>query len=86
MIHFDISNLERELSTLEKQTTESIFWEDSKNSSKVLKRITEIKRKIEQYKKTYNELNALIELNELLKQENDEDLEKELENRNYFIG
>ena len=86
MIHFDISNLERELSTLEKQTTESIFWEDSKNSSKVLKRITEIKSKIEQYKKTYNELNALIELNELLKQENDEDLEKELENRNYFIG
>ena len=86
MIHFDISNLEIELSTLEKQTTESIFWEDSQNSSKVLKRITEIKSKIEQYKKTYNELNALIELNELLKQENDEDLEKELENRNYFIG
>lgn len=86
MIHFDISNLEKELSTLEKQTTESVFWEDSKNSSKVLKRITEIKSKIEQYKKTYNELNNLIELNELLKQENDEDLEKELENRNYFIG
>ena len=79
MIHFDITNLENELSTLEKQTTENDFWEDAKNSSKVLKRITEIKNKIEQYKKVDNELKVLIELNELLKQENDEDLEQELE-------
>ena len=80
MIHFDITNLENELATLEKQTTQSNFWVDSKNSSKVLKRITEIKNKIEQYKKVHNELNNLIELNELLKQENDADLEKELGN------
>ena len=79
MIHFDITNLENELSTLEKQTTENDFWEDGKNSSKVLKRITEIKNKIEQYKKVDNELKVLIELNELLKQENDEDLEQEIE-------
>ena len=84
MIHFDITNLENELSTLEKQTTENNFWEDSKNSSKVLKRITEIKNKIEQYKKVHNELKNLIELNELLKQESDEDLEKDLEKRNKF--
>ena len=84
MIHFDITNLENELSTLEKQTTENNFWENSKNSSKVLKRITEIKNKIEQYKKVHNELNNFIELNELLKQENDEDLEKDLENRYKF--
>ena len=84
MIHFDITNLENELSTLEKQTTENNFWEDSKNSSKVLKRITEIKNKIDQYKKVHNELKNLIELNELLKQENDEDLEKDLEKRNKF--
>ena len=79
MIHFDITNLGNELSTLEKQTTENDFWEDAKNSSKVLKRITEIKNKIEQYKKVDNELKVLIELNELLKQENDEDLEQEIE-------
>ncbi len=79
MIHFDITNLENELNTLEKQTTENNFWEDSKNSSKVLKRITEIKNKIEQYKKVHNELQNLKDLTELLKQENDEDLEKDLE-------
>ena len=79
MIHFDITNLENELNTLEKQTTENNFWEDSKNSSKVLKRITEIKNKIEQYKKVHNELQNLKDLTELLKQENDVDLEKDLE-------
>ncbi len=79
MIHFDITNLENELNNLEKQTTENNFWEDSKNSSKVLKRITEIKNKIEQYKKVHNELQNLKDLTELLKQENDEDLEKDLE-------
>ena len=79
MIHFDITNLENELNTLEKQTTENNFWEDSKNSSKVLKRITEIKNKIEQYKKVHNELRNLKDLTELLKQENDVDLEKDLE-------
>ena len=79
MIHFDITNLENELNNLEKQTTKNNFWEDSKNSSKVLKRITEIKNKIEQYKKVHNELQNLKDLTELLKQENDEDLEKDLE-------
>ena len=71
MIHFDITNLENELNNLEKQTTKNNFWEDSKNSSKVLKRITEIKNKIEQYKKVHNELQNLKDLTELLKQEND---------------
>lgn len=84
MIHFDIANLEKELLTLEKQTTEDNFWEDSKNSSKVLKRINEVKNKMEQYKRVSNQLNTLIELNELLKQESDEELEKELEKRNKF--
>lgn len=79
MIHFDITNLENELNNLEKQTTKNNFWEDSKNSSKVLKRITEIKNKIEQYKKVHNELQNLKDLTELLKQENDVDLEKDLE-------
>ena len=80
MIHFDINNLEKELTNLEQQTTETSFWEDSKNSSKVLKRINEIKSRVEQFKKIKNENSNLIELVELLKQEDDEDLEKEVQN------
>ena len=79
MIHFDINNLERELSNLEKKTTETNFWEDTKNSSKILKRITEIKNKIEQYKIIQKDLSNLFELSDLLKLEEDVELEKELE-------
>ena len=79
MIHFDITNLEDELARLEKETTELNFWEDSKNSSKVLKRINDIKNKIERFKNIRSECSNLIELSELLSQENDEELEKELQ-------
>ncbi len=80
MIHFDVVNLEKELTTLENQTTNPNFWENSKNSSKVLKRINEIKNKVEQFKRTKNEAVNLAEILELLKQDSDEDLEKELQN------
>ena len=80
MIHFDIANLEKELTNLEKQTTENNFWEDSQNSSKVLKRINEIKNKVEQFKKIKSEITNMIELVELLKHESDEELEKEVQN------
>ena len=80
MIHFDVVNLEKELTTLENQTTNPNFWENPKNSSKVLKRINEIKNKVEQFKRTKNEAINLAEILELLKQDSDEDLEKELQN------
>lgn len=79
MIHFDISSLEKELKELEKETTSQEFWENQQNTSKVLKRITEIKNKIEEYKVTKNNLDNLIDLVELLKTEKDEQLEAELE-------
>ncbi len=79
MIHFDISSLEKELKELEKETTSQEFWENQQNTSKVLKRITEIKNKIEEYKVTNNNLDNLIDLVELLKIEKDEQLEAELE-------
>ena len=79
MIHFDITNLENELSNLEHQTTETNFWEDSKNSSKVLKHITELKNKITNFKTLKKELDNLIEIKNLLQEENDADLEIELE-------
>ena len=79
MIHFDILTLEKELSDLEKQTTMQNFWEDTSNSSKVLKRITELKNKIGSFKSTKKELDNLIEIKNLLSEENDAELEKELD-------
>ena len=79
MIHFDITNLENELANLENQTNQAEFWSDSKNSSKILKRITELKNKVCQFKKVKTDLDNLIEIKNLLLQESDADLEKELE-------
>ena len=79
MIHFDITNLENELANLENQTNQAEFWSDSKNSSIVLKRITELKNKVSQFKKVKTDLDNLIEIKILLLQESDADLEKELE-------
>ena len=50
MTLFDIASLEEELHTLEKQTEEPSFWEDSQNSSRILKRINELKNKTENLK------------------------------------
>ena len=78
MIHFDISNLEKELAKLEAQTTNSDFWNDTQNSSFVLKKITNLKSKIESYKKVKTEFDNMYELNKLLQLETDVELETEL--------
>ena len=43
MSPFDIAKRKKELEALEKQTLEESFWNDSKNSSKVLGEIKAIK-------------------------------------------
>ena len=68
-ILFDISSLEEKLKELEGKTTEAKFWEDSKNSSAILKQINDIKSKTESYKKIESTLEYIIELNELITEE-----------------
>lgn len=78
MIHFDVANKEKELAELEKQTTQNEFWSDAENSSKVLKKITSLKNKVNNFKKAKSELENLKDMNELLQLEEDEALAKEL--------
>ena len=54
------------------------FWNDTDNSSKVLKQINSLKSKVEGFKKLNNELNNLLEMSELLQVEEDEELAKDL--------
>ncbi len=77
MSHFDILNLTNELLELEDKTTIPEFWNDSKNSSIILKQISNIKSKTEEYKKVSANLNDSIELIEMIKLEPDESLESE---------
>jgi len=78
VIHFDVENKEKELKELESKTTENDFWNDTDNSSKVLKQINSLKSKVEGFKKLNNKLNNLLEMSELLQVEEDEELAKDL--------
>ena len=78
MIHFDVARKEEELKTLEKQTMNNDFWNDTENSSKVLKQINGLKTKLEGFKKVKTELNNIAEMSELLKVEPDEEMVKEV--------
>ena len=78
MIHFDVAHKEQELKELEQQTMSNDFWNNTSNSSKVLKQINSLKGKIETYKKVEKELNNLLEMNELVQLEPDEEIEKEI--------
>lgn len=78
MIHFDIDSLEKELSELETKTSSSDFWNDSQNSSIILKKITRLKTKLQSFKKVKAEFDNIYELYDLLKSESDEELEREL--------
>ena len=85
MIHFDVENKEKELKELESKTIENDFWNDTDNSSKVLKQINSLKSKIEEFKKINNELNNLLEMSELMQSEEDEELARELLKSTYTL-
>ena len=55
---FDIPKLEKELKELEEQTTKQEFWDDTKNSTKVLAKIKSLKNKSTEYRKIEEEINT----------------------------
>ena len=82
MIHFDIPKLEKELSELEKQTTENGFWDNQKESNKALSKIKNIKSKTVKYKELEAEFSNILELIELVETEYDEELANEIISNN----
>lgn len=75
---FDISKLKIELKDLEEQTLKDNFWNDSKNSSKVLSKIKQLKSKCINYDTIVLEINDLKELTELAELEDDKEVAKEI--------
>ena len=80
-----MANKGKELAELEKRTTSNEFWNNTENSSKVLKKITSLKNKVNNFKKVNSELENLKDMNELLQTENDEELTKELLNNTSML-
>ena len=78
MILFDIVKLEKELKSLEEQTSKKGFWNDSNNSTKILSQIKSIKSKTSEFQRIKSELMNLEELTELVQIEPDEEIVKEI--------
>ena len=63
---------------LEKEINQPEFWENQQNSSNVLTKMKRIQNKVNNYRKLENELENLESLNELLLQDEDVELAKEV--------
>ena len=75
---FDVPKLEKELSELEEETLKENFWNDTKNSTKILSRIKQLKSKCTEFHNVESEITNLQELTELIEIEPDEELIKEI--------
>ena len=75
---FDIVNKKNKLQELEKKTLEADFWNDTKESGKVLAEIKSLKEVVLDFEKTKNELSNIAEMAELVMIDFDEELAKEI--------
>ena len=78
MVHFDLPKIENELKKLEEETVKDGFWNNQKNSGKVLQQIKSLKGKLNKYNNIKSNVDNLIELNDLLLLELDDDMSNQL--------
>lgn len=67
-----------ELQSLEKQTLNPSFWNNTDNQVKVLSKISNLKKKVTLFNNVENDLVALDEIFNIVVEENEGDLEKEI--------
>ncbi len=73
-----ITELINQLEQLEAETLKEGFWNDSENSSKILNKIKSIKNKTTSFINIQKAISETLELAELAKSENDEEIAKEV--------
>ena len=78
MILFDLPNIEKEIDELKEKTLAEDFWIDNKKSGEILTKMKRLEGKKDKYCKLLTELQNLIEMSDLLLQQQDEELEKEV--------
>ncbi len=64
---------------LDKEITASDFWNDQNNAKKVMSKLDGLKEAVNSWKDLDERINNLMEIDDLLQQEQDESLSKELE-------
>lgn len=73
-----ITELKKEIKELETKTNDQGFWDNNQESSNILTKMKRLLNKVENFEKLQNELENLESLNELLLQEEDIELGKEV--------
>lgn len=73
-----LDKLINEKSELEQETSKPDFWNNQESSSLIISKLRKIQNKLETYEKLYETVNNLIELNQLLSEELDPELFKDL--------
>ncbi len=74
----NIVQMEKDIKALEDETTKDNFWDNQQNSSVILTKMKRLQNKLEKFKKIENEHENLVGLNELLIDEEDMELGKEV--------
>ena len=74
----NINNIESEIKKLEAKTSEADFWNDQQNSGLVITKMKRLQNKLARFKKIEIEYENLSSLNELLLEEEDAELGKEV--------
>jgi len=78
VIHFDIPKLKKEVSELEEKTNLPDFWVDVENTSAILKKLKNLKNKVDVFEKLQCEILNIKEMTELLNDDPDVELAKEI--------
>ena len=73
-----IESLMLELKKLEKESLEEGFWDNSQKSNEIFAKIKTLQKKINSFQQISSELDNLMEMNDLLEEEHDAELLKEL--------
>ena len=72
---FDFSSLENELKDLEKKSEDQNLWSDPENAKRIMRRLSQVRDRVEGWRKLIKTVDDTLELSEL----GDEELRAELE-------
>lgn len=76
---FDLDTKKEDIAKLEKEMTEPGFWDDNKQAEKVIAETNRLKKYVDQFGELEEEMDNLNVSYELVKEENDSELYKEME-------
>ncbi len=76
---FDLTNKEKELETLQEETAQPDFWNDSQNAQKITQRVSSLREDVEKYRKLHSQLEDLQLLLALAIDEDDQTVSEEIQ-------